>query len=96
MADKDRKNSEFDVPPERRAEFDRTGSSVKDSRPDVEQEPGDLGDEAVKNMPGRPSNLAVDPALGADKPRSGNAARTPDAREKGQPGGADTGDTERE
>jgi hypothetical protein len=96
MAEKDRKDSEFDVPPERRAELDRTGSSVKDSRPDVEQTPGDLVDEAVKNMPGQPSNLEVDPALGADKPRAGHAAKTPDAREKGQPGGTDTGGTERE
>jgi hypothetical protein len=88
MADKRNADPDFKLDDTTRAALDRTGSSDKDSRPDVVQAPGDVADEAVKNMPGMPSNLAVDPSLGADKPRTGNAARTPDEREKGQPGGS--------
>lgn len=87
MADDRHQDPEFKVDKKTREMLDRTGSSDKDSRPDVVQAPGDISDEAVKNMPGTPSNLAVDPTLGADKPRAGNAAKTPDKREKGQPGG---------
>jgi hypothetical protein len=88
MADNRQQDPDFKLDATSREKLDRTGSSVKDSRPDVEQAPGDVSDEAVKNMPGTPSNLAVDPSLGADKPRAGNAAKTPDQREKGQPGGS--------
>ena len=88
MAEKRNQDSEFAVDEKTREALDRTGSSDKDSRPDVPQAPGDVADEAVKNMPGTPSNLAVDPSLGADKPRAGNAARTPDQRGKGQPDGS--------
>ena len=69
MVDDQRKTTATNVNPAMRETPRPDGSSGEDKQLVAEDQLGDVADAAHRNMPGLPSNLAVDPTLGANKPR---------------------------
>jgi hypothetical protein len=69
MADDQRKDTVANADPAMHEVPSPDGSSGEDKQSVAEDQLGDVADAAPRNMPGLPPNLAVDPTLGANKPR---------------------------